>query len=194
MAKLTINGDYKIIKGTGDFERVISSVSQNVLKLSITYPEFSKCNLKPLHVAVISGDVDVGINYEIICKNNFQLITFVTTPDVTYTLNDGAFAGELIYQKYKKVTDNSFVKNDFKYCDIFICAQNVPIDVKFNNNIIRKINENGIYYILKQPLEDFNTIDVGNNKFLVVCYYDTINSEDSYENNTPKPAPADSTR
>ena len=72
MAKLTINGDYKIIKGTGDFERAISSASQNVLKLSITYPEFSNCNLKPLHVAVISGNVKINTDYETICNERKQ--------------------------------------------------------------------------------------------------------------------------
>jgi hypothetical protein len=374
MAKLTINSQYyDIIDGTGDFKKAIASVD-STLSISITYDELSSCNTTPLHIAIVSGDVDVGVKYEVICQeeveettNNFRLIAFNSTSNITYNIknkiisnsitfksdwqtytddcqgqinvsdyqidinrsgcgsnggptgiykenlkipienanqidvevlinsydlsdggyhnteypanvyfiveddvgntipiyfsytadqNDnvhtyntakfvvkkidkgswvsdskkitdyipnakyitriallgqgwnysssiknlklngnlinlkestitikkssdqyerGAFATDIIYQKYKKVTETNFTKDKFQYCDIFICANNVPIDVKYNGQVIRTIDSKGIYYIPKQTLADNNILDAGNNKFLVVCYIDNFN-------------------
>ena len=171
MAKFSINGNYNVDSGTGNFQK---SISCSDCQIEVSYDELKNCNTQ-LHLAIVSGFVDIGVQYQTLGEaNNFRLIAFYTYKEpAKYKLN-GKFVTELVYQKYQIYKDTQktdrytlSVPNDYFFCDVYIFADKLG---KFYINNLEYYSYNiGINLIENINLQNTNIFSSDCN-FIVISY------------------------
>jgi hypothetical protein len=162
IVNIEFTGDFYKDTGTGDFPQSVSGD----FNAKITYN--LNCSNTFLHIGVVSGDVNTGFDISKYCGDDYKVISFIGSADITYKIK-GKFLTDLIYGKYKLITDTNFSSEGFKYLDLFICT-NGPDTIKFNGQIVKQINKKGIYACYNLPLKDNNFIE-SNSKILGVLHY-----------------------